>query len=201
MKFNSAKTPLAATLALTTMLVSTGATAADFSVHKYEEDYDDGPGAYIVMTGETQYGDYQRFLEVLPEAISIHGSREYKIDVWLEGPGGYLDEALKLGQLVYDLGFATFVDDGDECASACALIWLGGGSLYAVEGAQIGFHQAYLGEGEASISANAKVGHYLSQVALEANVVSYVVGASPDEMTWLTPEVATAIDLPVDYLN
>jgi hypothetical protein len=182
-------------------LLCAPASAAEFRVFQYGDDYDDGPGAYIVMTGETEPGDYGRFLDVLPKAIALHGSEEFPIDLWLEGPGGDLDEGLRLGQLVYDLKLATLVDKGAECASACALIWLGGAQLYAHEEARIGFHQAYEGDGIASISGNADVGFYLSQVGLERATVQYVVSADPDSMTWLNRTIADAIDLPVTFLD
>jgi hypothetical protein len=180
---------------------ATGPRAAEFRVFQYAQDYDDGPGAYIVMVGETVTGDTDRFLDALPRAIALHGSEEFPIDLWLEGPGGDLDEALKLGQLVYDLGFATLVDEGAECASACALIWLGGARLYAHERARIGFHQAWEGDGVASVAGNAEVGFYLSQVGLERATVQYVVSADPDSMTWLNRSIADTIDLPVTFLD
>lgn len=171
--------------------------AAEVTLGKYEDNYEDGPGAFIVVSGETLHGDYKRFVEKLPEAIAIHGSKKFPIDVWLDGPGGDLREAIKLGQLIYDLGFVTGVGEGAECASACALIWLGGGDLLMRPGAKIGFHQAYVGDGAASVSGNARVGHYLSRVGLEASVVEYVMSADPDELRWLDPDLANAIGLPV----
>lgn len=175
--------------------------AADVSVSQYDEDYADGPGAYIVISGETLPGDYERFIAALPEAIAIHGSRAFPIDIWLEGPGGDLDVALKLGELIYDLGFATLVDQGTECVSACALLWLSGARLYMVEGAQIGFHQSYEGDGEASIVGNARVGFHLSRVGLEANVVDFVMSASPEDVRWLDPSLAETVGIPFSMLT
>lgn len=176
-------------------------TAAEFNVEQYDEKYEDGPGAYIEMSGEVEPGDYYKLLEVLPKAIALHGSEEYGIDLWLSGPGGDLDEALKIGKFIFDLNIATMVDKRDECASACALIWLGGSSLLMHPEARIGFHQAYVGDGEASIAGNAMVGHYLSEVGLDASVAYYVVAARPEEMAWLTPRLAASIDLPVVFLE
>lgn len=176
-------------------------SAAEMSAYAYRTDYSDGPGAYIIISGDTERGDYRRFLKVLPEAIALHSSRENPIDVWLEGPGGDLDEALKLGQLIYDLGFITLVDKGTECASACALIWLGGASLYMHPEAHVGFHQAYEADNTASIEGNALVGHYLSEVGLSASVVRYVMTAPPDDLVWLRPDVLQSIGLPVNLLK
>lgn len=193
-------TPKRLSGALVATVIGSAVSAADVSVGQYDTPYADGPGAWIWVSGETSVGDYQRFLTALPEAIALHGSTEHPIDVWFDGPGGDLDEAIKLGQLIYDLGFATLVDGGDECASACALLWLSGTTLYMVEGAKIGFHQAYEAAGAASIVGNARVGHYLAQVGLEASVVDYVMSSEPDGITWLEPRIAEAIDLPIFML-
>lgn len=177
------------------------ASAAEFSAEAYEDKVDGKQLAYIEVSGETEIGDYNRFLDVLPRAIALHQSEETPVDVWLSGPGGDLDEALELGKLILDLGFVTNVDEDVECASACALVWLGGASLYMHKDAKIGFHQAYVDDGESSIAGNAVVGHYLSEVGLEANIVEFVVSAEPESMIWLTPEVAKSLNLPVEILG
>jgi hypothetical protein len=174
-----------------------GARAAEFTAHRYT----DGPGAYIIGSGETMPGDYHRFLAVLPRAIAYHRTEDYPIDVWLDGPGGDLDEALKLGRLIYDLGFTTLVDDHSECASACALIWLGGGALAMRPRAMIGFHQAAYLDGTSAVTGNAVVGHYLADVGLDQSVVEYVMSAPPNSMTWLSPEVVRSLRMPVDILD
>ncbi len=188
-----------ATAALFTAALS--AQAAEITAHRYQADYEDGPGAYIFITGETERGDYQRFLNAMPEAIALHGSRQFPIDVWLEGPGGDLDEALRLGRLIYDLGFFTLVDANEECASACALIWLGGARLFMKSEARVGFHQAYDSVGTASVTGNALVGHYMSEVGLSASVVRYVMTAEPGELEWLRPDQLESIGLPVTVLE
>lgn len=192
---------IAACVLSISLIAALPVNAANITAHKYDTDYDDGPGAYVVISGETKPSDYQRFLQVLPEAIALHGSRSNAIDVWLEGPGGDLDVALQLGRLIYDLGFTTLVDKNEECASACALIWLGGAKLYMHPDAKIGFHQAYEGENTASIDGNALVGHYMSQVGLSASVVRYVMMAPPDRLEWLRPDMLETIGLPVNFLK
>lgn len=178
-----------------------GANAATFTVDTYSKPYEDGPGAFIVMEGDTAAGDYNRFLKVLPKAIARHGSEKFAIDVWLEGPGGNLDEAMKLGRLIYDLGFATLVAEDEECASACALIWIAGARLYMHPDARIGFHQAYTGDGDPTITGNGAVGYFLAEVGVKRGVVSYVLSAPPEDMTWLTPTIAEAIGLPLNILE
>ena len=192
---------LARVLALFFLVAARPVVAADVTVAQYEKDYPDGPGAYLFISGDTEIGDYDRFLNALPEAIAIHGSRRYAIDVWLEGPGGNLEEALRLGKLIYDLGFDTWVDAGEECVSACALIWLSGARLFMMDGARIGFHQSYEGGGEASILGNARVGYYLSRVGLAPSVVDFVMSASPEQVRWLDPSLAEAVGLPVQVME
>lgn len=59
----------------------------------------------------------------------------------LESPGGSLDEGIALGKAVRLKGLRTLTRD--TCASACALVFLGGTERWLVgSGARIGFHQA-----------------------------------------------------------
>ena len=59
----------------------------------------------------------------------------------LESPGGTLDDGIELGKAVRLKRYRTLTRD--TCASACALIFLGGTERWLVgPNARIGFHQA-----------------------------------------------------------
>lgn len=76
--------------------------------------------------------------------------------VCLSSPGGESDAARvtatylrerKIGTCVVPLGSGAH-PMATECGSACSTLWLGGAKrLLALDGAAVGFHQAFIGEG------------------------------------------------------
>jgi hypothetical protein len=73
----------------------------------------------LVMTGVIGPGSYQRFRRLI--------SRSKPAYVVLDGPGGVLGEALRIGQEVRRRGLTTVVIPNAHCASACAVVFLSGG--------------------------------------------------------------------------
>jgi hypothetical protein len=73
----------------------------------------------------------------------------------------------------------------------CSLIWLAGAHRYLGEGAHIGFHGLYDADtGQQSVPANAMVGRYLGELGLGYAAIAWIVEPKPEEMHWLTPELA-----------
>lgn len=113
--------------------------------------------------------------------------------VLLNSPGGNLFAGLRIGQLIHNRRFSTIVADGDLCASACALAWVGGSARYLGPRSRLGFHAAYSAEGDVShvsSSGNALVGAYLDRLGLSDKAIFYLTAAAPEEILWL--DVATA---------
>lgn len=96
----------------------------------------------VTVAGKIERGDAQRvqqFLATLPKGRQIAVS--------LNSPGGLIDEALRMGRHFHANRIRTYVTGrGHECASACALAFLGGrdgsGSAFRVKGsgAKLGYH-------------------------------------------------------------
>lgn len=86
------------------------------------------------------------------------------------------------GQAIHLKGFATLVPDGVQCASACALAWLGGIPRLMGETAKVGFHAVYTSNGgqpAISSAGNALVGAYLNQLGLPTSAVLYITSPPP----------------------
>ena len=66
----------------------------------------------------------------------------YVKTVVLHSPGGSLTDALAMGRLIRDGKFATEVESGNYCASACPLVFAGGVERRAGAKAAIGVHRA-----------------------------------------------------------
>lgn len=73
------------------------------------------------------------------EEIEKRGS--YVKTVVLQSPGGSVQDALAMGRLIRDKGFATEVVGGTYCASSCPLVFAGGIQRLAGKNAAIGVHQ------------------------------------------------------------
>jgi hypothetical protein len=69
--------------------------------------------------------------------------------VLLSSPGGNLEQALIMGEIIRSRGLATAVGTADAsgkvtrsyCASACVLVYAGGSPRYGVEGSALGVHR------------------------------------------------------------
>ena len=124
--------------------------------------------------------------------------------VSFESNGGNLLAGIRIGTLIRKRNFATFVPTGSQCASACALAWLGGSVRQMGDGARIGFHSAsrtYGGLRVESAVGNALVGAYLNQLGMRSDAVTYVTKSAPSAMTWLTVADAQRLGFEVTRLN
>jgi hypothetical protein len=69
--------------------------------------------------------------------------------VLLSSPGGDLDQAMIMGEIIRSRGLATAVGSADAsgritrsfCASACVLVYAGGVTRYGIEGSVLGVHR------------------------------------------------------------
>jgi hypothetical protein len=112
-----------------------------------------------------------------------------KATIVLRSDGGNLYAGIKIGEIIRLRGFSTFVPS--QCASACALVWLGGTQRYMAATARLGFHAASDSRsGLESGVGNAVVGAYLTKIGLPYSAIIYITTASPQSMTWTTAEEA-----------
>jgi len=104
----------------------------------------------VMAYGEVVDGDVEAlesFLQSLPKKITTA--------VYLASPGGNLYEGMKLGRFFKENRIKTVVEGGADCASACALAFLGGtdgaGKSWrsSSSNSRLGFH-AFSSEGDIS---------------------------------------------------
>jgi hypothetical protein len=147
----------------------------------------------IVVSGTLEFGDDKTFVAAalpLDDALVV-----------LSGPGGNLHAGIQIGRAIRLKNFDTLVPGGSECASACALAWLGGSRRGLPNTAQVGFHSASKLNANGTLEtvgpANALVGAYLNQLGLSTSAIVYLTEAAPGSMRWLSPAEARAraIDL------
>jgi hypothetical protein len=149
----------------------------------------------VMISGKIEFRDdvdYRLKTMGVPKAI-----------VTFNSPGGNLDAGLNIGRQIREQGFATLVGT-KLCASACALAWLGGSRRYLLSNASIGFHAAYISDGnykKESGLANALVGSYLTRLGLSDKAITYITSAHPEELNWLDLKSASQLGIEVLSLN
>ncbi|MEO7221654.1 MAG: ATP-dependent Clp protease proteolytic subunit, partial [Devosia sp.] len=96
-----------------------------------------GSGGELTVTGTIMPGSASTF------AAQVGSFAEYIKTVALDSPGGSVVDALEIGRLIREKGFATSVAAGSLCASSCPLVFAGGKERIAAPDAAIAVHQIY----------------------------------------------------------
>lgn len=150
----------------------------------------------ISVSGELQINDlqtFEQFAKNLPKAV-----------VAFDSSGGQLVAGLEIGESIRAHGYATAVVDGASCTSACALAWLAGQPRYQAATGRVGFHAAYVmdkGVATERGAANAMIGAYLTRLGFGYSAVTLLTSAPPDEITWLTPDVARRLGISIALIE
>src|SRR5262245_50344961 len=171
------------------LIAATPALAANISLSPLDGD---PAHAIVAVEGDLVADDHVKFRTQV--------GRLTKAVVAFSSDGGNLFAGIEIGKTIRLKSFATAVLDGQRCASACALAWLGGLPRFMGRTGLVGFHAAYIKKGgQASESGvgNALVGSYLTQIGLSENAVIYITQAAPTELTLLTWRDAEKIGIEV----
>jgi len=153
-------------------------------------------GAALVMVdGDLEFNDIEVFRsKVAPLSRATVGFRS---------DGGSLLAGIRIGMLIRVKNFTTIVPDAAQCASACAVAWLGGTHRYLGAGSKVGFHAAYVQKAGANTESgpgNAVLGAYLDQIGLPEDAIVYITQAAPNSMKWLNMEEAAQHGIEVTLL-
>ncbi|MEI8698128.1 hypothetical protein [Mesorhizobium sp. ISC15] len=114
----------------------------------------DSTNCVMGIRGEIVQGDFEKFVTLgkilLPgsDGESTSGNR-----VCLDSPGGSLSEGVEFAKYFYHDGIGTVIDDGQECYSACAIMFMMGTATGAEVsfvnrklhvGGKLGFHRPFI---------------------------------------------------------
>lgn len=174
------------------VLQAASAPAAEFSKTTLSRTNTD----LIFVEGELAFRDEQKFAN-----LALNSSNAIVI---FRSPGGNMLAGIEIGKAIRLKGFSTYVPDSLQCASACALAWLGGRKRLMSETARVGFHAAYTDERGSPIASsvgNALLGAYLNQLGLPNSAIVYISHSPPEGMQWLTFADAQRYGIDVQPLN
>jgi hypothetical protein len=132
--------------------------------------------------------------------------------VLLASPGGDLNQATIMGEIIRSRGLATAVGDADAsgwvkpayCASACVLVYAGGKTRFGVLGSALGVHRFVTTRpvndpvAEAQRISGAVLG-YMTKMGVSSSIVEAM--SETRDIRWLSPKQALAMNLVTDPLG
>jgi hypothetical protein len=147
------------------------------------------------------------FRDRLNEAHLVAGDT-----ILLSSPGGDLNQAVIMGEIIRSRGFVTAVGVADAsgritpsyCASACVLVYAGGKTRFGVEGSALGVHRfvttAPVGDpiAEAQRIAGAVLS-YMTKMGVSSAIVTAM--SETKDIRWLDPKEASAMNLITDPIG
>lgn len=141
------------------------------------------------------------FRERLDEAHLAAGD-----SVLLSSPGGDLNQAIIMGEIIRSRGLATAVGGADAsgqitrsyCASACVLVYAGGKPRYGIEGSMLGVHRfVTTAPGRDPVADTQRTAGMVLSYMTKMGVSSAVVEAMSEtrDVRWLGAREASAMNL------
>ena len=129
--------------------------------------------------------------------------------VLLSSPGGDLNQAIIMGEIIRSRGLATAVGVADAsgrikrsyCASACVLVYAGGKPRYGVEGSVLGVHRFATSSPARDPVADTQrtagmVLNYMTRMGVSSAVVEAM--SETRDVRWLGPREASTMNLVTD---
>jgi hypothetical protein len=173
------------------MISSTSAVAGDFGIKFKTVDGD--KIATLELNGDIVRGDYEQYLNL----VNLATDKKARIAIFvLNSDGGLVDESLKIGRHVRQIGLWTHTRAGTGCLSSCALIWFAGIRRSKENGSGVGVHRSYLKDGKGvgfgEMEKTLKKNHVLVQTYLEEmrstnKTIETFLNTASTEMTFLGP--------------
>lgn len=169
-----------ASLSVLVLLLASGVHAGSISVERWR-------GHEVLrLSGAIESGLADELLEKIELAeLWSHGARVLLLD----GPGGDVDEALRISAVLDKFPFHTVVPNGALCASACGSVIFVAGKFRTVEtfGA-IGQHSCSV-NGIQNDDCNEELAmHAVAHGVSHGSIAAFVTAAAPEEMIWFSRE-------------
>ena len=147
------------------------------------------------------------FRDRLEEAHLVAGDA-----ILLSSPGGDLDQATIIGEIIRSRGLATAVGVADAsgrvrpsyCASACVFIYAGGTTRFGVEGSALGVHRFVTTAPVRDPVADTQqvagaILSYMTRMGISSAIVTAM--SQTKEVRWLDPQEAAAMNLITDPIG
>lgn len=157
----------------------------------------------IWFDGEINVGDLERW--VIPAFKNAKGKKY----IFLNSPGGDVEEAMKIGRYFKKNEFSVSVAYGDSCYSSCVFLLAGGVDRHAV--GKVGVHRPYFGSLDKSLSTsqikefrekiNLNLKSYLTEMDINPSLVEVMNSYPPENMKILNNEELRTYRLNIQDAN
>lgn len=168
----------------------------------------------ILIKGELVQADIEAFSTVAEtarkDATAFMASRGIDtpppgagfVNVAIDSRGGSIWVAMSIGRIIRKYSFATRVEVGALCVSACVYLLAAGQGRYV--GGRVGIHRPFIpNDGVTSARAkkaqyegiNAQARQYLEEMGLPASLHDRMMETPPDRVTWLTEQELSTFGL------
>lgn len=143
-----------------------------------------------LLTGQIAQGDAARFTEWLEADATFDTIR-------LHSPGGSVVDALAIGRTIRENAFATKMEPGDICLSACPYVLVGGTTRTVPDAAMVGVHQHYFGENTALPAflaiediqfGQGEVMAHLDDMGIDVRLMQHALTTPPEAIYLLLPD-------------
>jgi len=160
----------------------------------------DSDGKTIVMkvSGPIADGDKLKFGEAIHRELgmatnlpSVTGSY-----IELDSPGGSVSEAARIAESMKMIDIPVAVGKGDQCASACFLIFASAKNKLASRFAKIGVHSASNLDGVETVgteAATTEMARAARSLGVPSQIIGRMVTTPPGDMAWLSEEELTSM--------
>jgi len=161
-----------------------GTACADITIQRVPID---NSSPVLLLKGDFSQSDNP---ELLAREVAASGAKVITFD----SNGGHVLSAMAYGRMIRSLGLSTLQLRSSQCASACALAFVGGVNRQAEPGA-IGVHQSSFSpesniEGNAAVAAvqamTAEIMKYLIEMDVDPKLLQLSLSVPSDDMRYLT---------------
>lgn len=152
----------------------------------------------LLAEGSIEPGTAARF------AAEIEARGEYVRTIGLNSPGGALDDAMAMADLIRERGISTEIADGALCASSCPLLFAGGLTRTAAPKAAVGVHQFYAATRTTTDPAQAmadaqattaRISRHLARMDVDPALWLHALDTPPRALYYFTPGELSAYRL------
>lgn len=144
-------------------------------------------GYALKLEGDIGKGDDKRLISAYAQGCAKYGHCPER--VFLNSPGGYMLQAVYLGEAINQLQLDTVVNKGDVCASACFVAFAAGIHRVMRVGGFLGVHQSHSAvTGQVIASDQQAVAEILEGWGVPQKIIYKMITTGPDDMAWLHEE-------------
>ena len=153
------------------------------------------PAVLVLLRGPIIKGDYNRFVDFLRAMPATDRITALALD----SPGGNLVEAETMAEAITRLDASIFVGKGNECSSACFLLFAAGSRRIVGSDALIRVHSVSENGEETigSMAVTTAMARNLGGLGVPPAIIGKLVQTPPGRATWLTPSDLASMSVTV----